>query len=72
MAREPSAAEALYPHLRAQVPERPPQQSSRSLADTLHPSLAQTPAWIALDRAGVWQRVLEFEAKHRARHPRQR
>jgi hypothetical protein len=43
--REPSAAEALYGHLRAQVPELPAKQrpSSVSVADAMWPSLTKPP-----------------------------
>jgi hypothetical protein len=44
MAGEPSAAEALWPHLPKQVPERPAQQrASGSLAETVWPELVQKP-----------------------------
>jgi hypothetical protein len=39
MPREPSAAEAIYGHLRSQLPERPTQRSSsNSLAASMYPA----------------------------------
>jgi hypothetical protein len=44
MAREPSAAEALYGHLRSQLPERPLQRPSDvSIANAMFPKLAPKP-----------------------------
>jgi hypothetical protein len=44
MPREPSAADALYPHLRSQLPERPAQQQKQpSLAASMYPALAPPP-----------------------------
>jgi hypothetical protein len=37
--RPPSAAEALYPNLRQQLPERPVQQQRGSVADAMFPHL---------------------------------
>jgi hypothetical protein len=41
--RKPSAAEALYPNLRAAVPERPEQQQRGSLASAMYPSQMPRP-----------------------------
>jgi hypothetical protein len=41
--RKPSAAEALYGHLPSQLPERPAQRSSISVADAMWPALAPKP-----------------------------
>jgi hypothetical protein len=45
MPREPSAADALYPHLRSQLPERPTQQrpSDISTAHAMFPKLVPKP-----------------------------
>jgi hypothetical protein len=70
MPREPSAAEALYPHLRSQMPKRSPQRpTSNSVSAALYPNLPQPPppAWIKLNRATVWRRLLEYEAKYKSK-----
>jgi hypothetical protein len=47
--RPPSAAEALYPNLRQQLPERPTQQQRGSVADAMFPHLVPKPPPAPLD-----------------------
>jgi hypothetical protein len=68
MAREPSAAEALYSHLPSRVAERPVQRpTTNSVAAAMFPGLRSVPSWSAwappLDREAVRMRMLAIQAK---------
>jgi hypothetical protein len=67
MPREPSAAEALYGHLKSQLPERPTQRpSSVSVADAMFPNLVPKPPPARLDAFGYqWILALANERRWR-------
>ena len=73
----PSAAEALYPHLRNDVgPARPPQQRTSLLAQAMYPALTPQAKprndWRERDRQSLLRGLRELNAKIDARLAKER